>query len=170
MKSLNISLNFISFALVGFGPVVIAYIVLALGLLLNVFITLLEAAYTTGIQFFFVSLIIILFLGSSIWMGFYLFKKSHHWLAKVLILYGFWLILADVPIFFLFSSLAGVSMAAVDNPAMETDFLPTVMRESLRLLLLANLVIVPWVTGAGWVMKRLGIDQPAAAANGILSE
>lgn len=163
MKTQNSFPQFVLFVGIGFGPLVLAYGVLFLGLLLNVLISVSSDTPDDRIGFAILTAGLLVFLGVSLAACFRLFSHSNHWLTKMAIFYGGWLLLTAIPAFFLTASIAGVSMAAVDGAIAESDLIKASIREALSLLLFLHFGIIPWIMGATWLMGRFKIGQPASS-------
>ncbi|MEI8132835.1 MAG: hypothetical protein WCG34_10400 [Leptolinea sp.] len=153
--------NFIIFITVGFGPVIFVYGILFFGLLVNIGITLTDIS-SISLQFALLLTLLLAFLIAGLLGSYYFFKKANAWLIKTFILYGFWFALIIIPIFLLFTSLAGASMAAVDGSLPRNSLLLASGQESLLMLLFAQLGIIPWVAGAVWVLNRIENTQRAS--------
>ena len=161
MNLLNSARRFIPFAAIGFGPLILAYGILIFGLLLNVAISISDASFMDSLQFILYSVLLIAFLSLSLFASFSVFKRMDQWLVKGFILYASWLIISIVPAFLLIISLAGVSMAAVDGGLTQRALLATTFEGLFPLLLIAQIMIIPWVWGATWVMRKLEPDRSA---------
>jgi len=147
------------FALIGFGPLLLAAGILLAGILLNLWIMIAEAAkpYSQDVALFGlagVGIPAVLFV--AIALGFWGFRRTKSWLTGSLVLYGLWFVLAFLLFWLLASALAGASMAVADGVAQTGD----VRRDSLKmagsLLVFAQVGIVPWAFGAAWLLRRLG--------------
>lgn len=158
MKPRSSLKNFILFITVGFGPVIFAYGLLIFGLLVNIGITLMDIS-SVSLQFALILALLLIFLIAGLLGSYHFFKKASKWQIKVLILYVFWLALIIIPTFLLFTSLAGVSMAAVDGSVSRNSLLLASGKEFFGTLLFAQLGVIPWVLSAAWLLNRLWIRQ-----------
>jgi len=164
MKTQNTFTQFALFLVIGFGPLMLVYGVLVLGLVLNALISVSGDTAGVQIEFALLTLGLIGVSGAALLAGFRWFVQSSGWLSRLGVLYGCWLILAAAPAFLLTTSMAGVSMAAVDGAVSSRDLLLLSIREAFSLLLVSHLEIIPWVLGAAWLLGRLMGGQPGAAA------
>ena len=102
-----------------------------------------------------VGVALFVFIIVSLALGFYFFQRTENTSIKVALLYVLWLILIIVPVYFFVASLAGVSMAVADGAISGSSLRNIEVRETFRLLLPSQLCIVPWILGAGWLLRRL---------------
>ena len=162
MKTQNSFPQFILFMGIGFGPLMLAYGMLVFGLLLNVIISVSSDPPNLRMHFAILTSFILVFSIVSLMICYRVYARYNHWRTKVAILYGFWLLLTAVPVFLLTQSVAGVSMAAVDGSIANIDLIKASLHESLTLLMLLHMGIIPWIMGAEWMMSRLKIGQSAS--------
>jgi hypothetical protein len=154
--------HFLFYTAVGFGPLIFAYVMLLMGFTLNALIAVVDHSLAGAAQFVSYTTVLVVVLIAAIWASYAGFQKSTRWRSRALILYGCWFILALIPIFFLTLSIAGGSMAAVDNALARGSLIQSSLREGVLLLLYAQIIIIPWVAGATWVMRRFNLGQAAA--------
>ncbi len=160
MKTPNSIPQFVLFVGIGFGPLVLAYGVLISGLLLNALISISSDTVDIRSEFVIFTAALLVFSGATLIACFHLHNRSNNWLTKIAIFYGCWLILTTIPVFFLTTSIAGISMAAVDGSIANSDLIRVSLGESFSLLLFLQIIIVPWIIGATWVMKHFKIGEP----------
>jgi hypothetical protein len=150
-------LSFARFAVVGFGPLILATGALVCGLLLNGAIILasaMPASGADGLLFLLYAMGMAAVLVYSIRRAATLFNRGGAWFRGALVLYGFWLLPAMILSFFLSAALAGVSMAAVDGTAKEQALWMAKAQMVCQLIFFAHVVIIPWVSAAAWYLRR----------------
>ena len=95
---------------------------------------------------------------AAIALGFWGFRRTMSWLAGSLVLYVVWFVLAFLFFWLLASAMAGASMAVVDGVAQAEDVRQDSLKMAGSLLVFAQVGIVPWAFGAGWLLRRMGIQ------------
>jgi hypothetical protein len=95
--------------------------------------------------------------------AFTLARKQHSWFTKGVLLYLCWQPLVFLLAYFAASALAGVSMAAADGAVTEESLRLQAMAFAAHLWLLAQILIVPWLTGTMIFIKRFmrGLLSPS---------
>jgi hypothetical protein len=147
-------LHFPLFTTIGFAPLIAIYALLIPGLAFAALSPSSSRLFFSGLAVG-LSIYLVLVLAAC----FVLFKRSRTWLKKSLALYGGWLFLAAAPVFLLIAGVSGASMAVVDGSITGVELAAAQASASLRTLLMAHVVMLPWAAGAAWLLKYLGIGE-----------
>jgi hypothetical protein len=160
MKTQNSIPQFFLFVGIGFGPLVLAYGILISGLLLNVLISVSSDTPDIRAEFALLTVALLVFSSATLIACFHLYNRSNNWLTNFAIIYSCWLFLTAILALFLTTSIAGISMAALDGSIANSELIKVSIRESLPILLLLQIFIFPWIIGTTWVMKHFKIGEP----------
>jgi hypothetical protein len=139
----------VGFALVGFTPLVTAYVSVVSGLVLNVVIDPV-AIGTPSLVAWAVALISVLV--ASIGLAHRAYARVDRWVARAAVLYGAWVVPTAVLAWVIASMMAGISMAAVDGVADRRAIALAALREAALLTAIGHVILLPWVAIAAWVM------------------
>jgi hypothetical protein len=148
------------FAVIGFGPLLLTAGILLAGILLNLWIMIAEAAkpFAQDVAMFALAAAgIPAVLFATIAGGWWGFRRTKSWLTGSLVLYGVWFVLAFGIAWLVARILGGASMAVVDGVADSGAVRRGTLEMAGVLLLFAQVMIVPWVLGAGRVLRRMGV-------------
>ena len=145
------------FAVIGFGPLLFLAGVLLAGILLNSWIMIAEAAkpFPRDVAMFALAaagIPAILFAAlAAAWWG---FQRTKYWLAGSLVLYVVSFVLAFGIAWLVARMIGGASMAVVDGVADAGTMRRGALEMAGVMLLFTQIIIVPWVLGAGWLLRR----------------
>jgi hypothetical protein len=139
------------FVILVYAPVLLGYILLAVGVAINILIMISEAdsqftiflAYLVGL---FLAPALIIFATYQVW------KKTSNGLWRGASLYFGLSLLSGIVLFFIMESIAGTSMAVVDGSV--ADVRIPAFQESLKWLLCGQAFILPWSIGAAALFQR----------------
>lgn len=151
-------LTMLLFGLIGFGPLLVVVGVLMAGILLNLWIMIAEAAkpFPQDVAMFGLAAVgmpAVLFVAiAAAWWG---FQRTKSWLMGSLVLYAVWFVLAFGMAWLVARIMGGASMAVVENVADAGAMRRGALEMAGVMLLFAQVSIVPWVMGAGWLLRRV---------------
>jgi small-conductance mechanosensitive channel len=89
---------------------------------------------------------------AAAWWG---FQRTKSWLMGSLVLYAVWFVLAFGMAWLVARIMGGASMAVVENVADAGAMRRGALEMAGVMLLFAQVIIVPWVMGAGWLLRRV---------------
>lgn len=147
------------FAALGFGPLLILYLLVALGLLVGgVLLPALSSShrFASGVAAFTYCAISIIVPGLFVFFAYYLSTSLRSWIIRAVILYVTLLILGTGLVYVFTSAIAGMSMAVVDGVTKGEELRNQIGRETVSMLLPAQLCLVPWCIFALFLLRRFG--------------
>ncbi len=89
---------------------------------------------------------------AAAWWG---FQRTKSWMAGSLVLYAVWFVLTFGIAWLVARMMGGASMAVVDGVADAVAMRRGALEMAGAMLLFSQVIIVPWVLGAGWLLRKL---------------
>ena len=142
--------QFIYFTLLIFSPILLLISIFLSVFALDIFIA--SEAKQKLFSFLLMSAIVLIPLGLS-YFCYRLCLRAKSWPKRIACIYLTWLVLGFMGAYLVSAALAGVSMAVVEGVTKGWDLLSQELLFTGKLLLLAQVLVIPWIGIAIMLMK-----------------